>query len=108
MTALALPTSHFKGFASVPDPQLRQMSARHGSQAIAARAAQKPTETVEHTPAEKTAGGAIMSGVGAAVAGAQVGSALGAGATGATQGSAGGWWGAGIGFVLGVASYALS
>jgi len=57
---------------------------------------------------EKSAGGALSSGVGAAIAGQAAGSAMASATAGGMSGSAGGWWGAGIGAVVGLASYYLS
>lgn len=59
----------------------------------------------ETTGPGKTAGGAMMAGMGGAAGGATVGSAI---AGGAASGSAGGWYGAAIGAVVGLAAYYLS
>ena len=49
----------------------------------------------------KTAGGALLNTAGGASLGASVGAGM-------TTGSAGGWWGAGIGALVGLGSYLLS
>lgn len=83
--------------------------------AINARSGMQPGSKTETEGPGKTAGGAMMSGMGGAAGGAMIGSmaggaatAGGAAATGAATGSYAGWYGAAIGAAVGLAAYYLS
>lgn len=78
------------------------MGQQFQSNAINARSAMRPIKE----EAEKTAGGALMSGAGMAAAGGTLGASMTAGTT--TGGTVGGLWGAGIGAAVGIAAYLLS
>lgn len=76
-----------------------EKSQQHMNAAINARSAMRPDTDTTVTPPDKTAGGAMMNGLGGAAGGAAVG---------AQFGSAGGPYGAAIGAAVGILAYALS
>ncbi len=86
-----------------PDYKSKANEAMHGAASSMSKMGAN-TKTTTELPG-KTAGAAVMSGVGGAAAGASIGSAM---ATGATTGSAGGIWGAAIGAIVGLGAYYLS
>ena len=80
-------------------------SQQHMQMAIGSRSAMRPNSKTETEPPPKTAGGALMTGIGGAAAGASIGASIGGGAA---AGSSGGPVGAAVGAVVGLLAYALS
>lgn len=71
-----MPVRNFQGIAPAPDARLRGLAAQHSGQAINARAGQIPARTRKVTPPDKTMGGAMMSGLGAAYTGMRIGTGI--------------------------------
>lgn len=96
--------NYYRGpIGTTPSRSFKDYAGDYEREALQAFSSQRPGETREEKLPGPTLGGGISAGIGGAGAGAAIGSAV----AGAAKGSPAGWWGAGIGFVAGMAAYYL-